>query len=98
MRVVDVVKQGDDILHLLDGPAQFSAGAAVHGTIDWERRYAHMRYHTAIHIIDGIVATRHSSQGMLTGSQIYQDRARFDIDVEDFTREFVESVVQELTR
>ena len=30
-------------------------GARVRGTLDWERRYALMRTHTALHILCGVI-------------------------------------------
>jgi misacylated tRNA(Ala) deacylase len=38
-----------------------------------------MKLHTALHIIDGVVEKMYS--GKITGSQIYDDRARIDFDV-----------------
>ncbi len=94
-RVVDVRKAGDDVIHTLESAGGLSAGSQVHGVIDWDRRYSHMRYHSAIHVLDGIVTTRHGDQGLLTGGQIYQDRARIDLDMQDFSREAVEKILDE---
>src|SRR5262245_2256648 len=46
--VVDVVDQEDGtIAHVLSGsPSALSAGATVHGEIDWARRFDHMQQHT----------------------------------------------------
>jgi len=38
---------GDEVLHAVRGPAP-PAGAHVVGELDWGRRYAHMRLHTAV--------------------------------------------------
>lgn len=94
-RVTDVRKAGDDVIHVVESADGLSAGMAVHGIIDWGRRYSHMRYHSAIHVLDGIVTTRHGDQGLLTGGQIYQDRARIDLDMQDFSREAVEKILDE---
>ena len=94
-RVTDVRKAGDDVIHVVESADGLSAGMAVHGIIDWDRRYSHMRYHSAIHVLDGIVTTRHGDQGLLTGGQIYQDRARIDLDMQDFSREAVEKILDE---
>lgn len=94
-RVIDVRKNGDDVLHILDHSENLRAGDSVHGVVDWERRFWHMRYHSAVHVLDGIVTHRHGDQGFLTGGQIYQDRARIDLDMNDFSREIVEAIINE---
>lgn len=94
-KIIQVVNEGDDVIHMSDSSIIAHPGAAVHGAIDWERRYAHMRYHTALHIIDGIVAIRHSAPGVITGGQIYADRARMDFDLPTLNKELAEKIVEE---
>src|SRR5262249_37867063 len=43
-RVLETVDVGEGILHRIDRPGP-SAGDAVHGELDWSRRYLLMRYH-----------------------------------------------------
>ncbi len=54
--VVAVSKEGSLVWHTLggDGPPP-ELGAAVHGVIDWERRHALMRTHTALHVLCGVI-------------------------------------------
>lgn len=94
--VSNVEKKGDDVVHYIPENNSLKAGDVVKGTIDWERRYSHMRYHTAIHILDGVVTQKHHDEGMLTGGQIYQDRARIDFDMADLTREKIEGLIEEV--
>ncbi|KAA8922354.1 MAG: alanyl-tRNA editing protein [Thermoplasma sp.] len=94
-RVIDVQKREDDVVHVIENAEELKAGDRVIGKIDWERRYAHMRYHTAIHILDGIVSARHNSEALLTGGQIYEDRSRIDMNIENFTKEFVDQIIEE---
>ena len=43
-------------VHILAGDDPLPAtGTAVHGQVDWERRYKLMRTHTAMHILCGVV-------------------------------------------
>ena len=52
IRVVDTqAGEETDIVHILETKPSFSAGALVHGKIDWERRYKIMRLHSAAHIV-----------------------------------------------
>jgi len=49
----------DDTLHLLDPESgwqdKLAVGTAVSAHIDWERRYRHMRFHTATHLLCAVV-------------------------------------------
>jgi len=47
--VVDVVDVEGDVVHVLSSP--LTEGAAVHGEIDWTRRFDHMQQHTGQHIL-----------------------------------------------
>src|SRR2546421_7691076 len=53
--VVDVRKEGDDVWHTLadDGPVP-DVGEEVDGEVDWARRHALMRTHTALHVLCGV--------------------------------------------
>lgn len=46
--VVDVVEVGERVVHLLEAPL---APGAVHGQVDWARRWDHMQQHTGQHIL-----------------------------------------------
>jgi misacylated tRNA(Ala) deacylase len=89
-KVVDVRKGPTGIEHVLDG-VSFPRGTNVEGEIDWERRYAHMRYHTALHILSGVVF--HQFGSGITGGQISQDRARMDFSLPDFNRTLAEDLI-----
>ncbi|MGE5723910.1 MAG: alanyl-tRNA editing protein [Acidobacteriota bacterium] len=52
MRVVEVAEQGGRILHYLESvPAELTAGAQVHGSIDLPRRRDHMQQHSGQHVL-----------------------------------------------
>ncbi|EQD39069.1 Threonyl/alanyl tRNA synthetase SAD, partial [mine drainage metagenome] len=92
--VIDVIKKGDALLHKIDSPLEASRGEVIQ-EIDWNRRYSHMRYHTAIHIIDAVVHHSAGKYGLITGSQIYQDRARVDFDFPEFSRELADKIIDD---
>ena len=52
--VTDVRKEGDSVWHSLDG-ALPATGDEVRGTIDWGRRHALMRTHSALHVLCGVI-------------------------------------------
>ena len=60
--VVDVVKSGGSVIHRVKTRAAsaraVSVGVEVDGSIDWERRYRHMRLHTAQHLLSAQVFAR----------------------------------------
>jgi len=54
LRVTDVsVDEAGDVWHAVDG--QLAPGDAVHGEIDWPRRFDHMQQHAGEHMIAGTV-------------------------------------------
>lgn len=63
---------------------------AVHAVIDWEKRHAHMRMHTAQHIISGVVYDLFKARTV--GNQIYHDRSRIDFAPVKFTDEMIAQV------
>jgi misacylated tRNA(Ala) deacylase len=85
--VIRVFKEGDMVYHELD--RNFSDEENVRGRINWDRRYSHMRHHTAIHVLSGILFKDYGAR--ITGSQIYEDRARMDINY-DLGREMLPEI------
>ena len=51
---VKEVRGRDDILHKLEIDHQLEIGDEITGVIDWDRRYSHMKMHTAQHLVSGI--------------------------------------------
>ena len=77
--IVDT-RYGDsgEILHLVEEGALLPAeGDTVHLELDWERRYRHMRMHTAMHLLGAVL--RYG----VTGGNISADKSRLDFDMED---------------
>lgn len=95
--VFDVQKEGESISHILDRVAEAAPGDDVHGAIDWERRYAIMRYHTAIHLLDAVVERGYSSS-KITGGQIFPERARVDLDMPELNRDVAQKIIDEANK
>jgi len=91
VQVTDVQKTAEGILHVLEPGAQLTKGARAVGEIDWPRRYAHMRYHTALHILSGVVYRQIGS--CITGNQITAERARMDFSMGGFDRALAEGLI-----
>lgn len=94
-RVLDVFKEGGRVLHKIDGEPP-AVGASVRGVIDWDRRYALMRYHSALHVMVGVIYHRFGV--LVTGGQMYPDRARMDFALEDMNRERIALIESESNR
>ena len=93
--VIDVRKDHGDIKHFLDGEAP-GEGVTVTGRIDWERRYNHMRMHTAQHLVSWVVLQEYDA--VTAGNQIHEDESRIDFNPVSFDDEdiaFVEERVNE---
>lgn len=95
LRVIDTRKGegADSVVHLLDPAGPMPAiGENLEAVLDWERRYAHMRIHTCLHVLSCVVVAP------VTGGNIAADKGRldFDIDMSLLDAQRIESGVNEL--
>jgi misacylated tRNA(Ala) deacylase len=90
--VVDARREEGAIVHVLDTAIPDTV-RELNGELDWERRYAHMRYHTALHALSGIIWKAFGAK--VTGGQMRPDRARMDFS---FPGEWTVDVVGEIER
>jgi misacylated tRNA(Ala) deacylase len=84
-RVVDVRKEGDLVWHRLDGAVP-GAGEEVHGTVDWGRRHALMRTHTALHVLCGVIWNEWGKA--VTGGNMEPLEARMDFEFDPLPEGF----------
>lgn len=69
---------GGAIRHIVEeNAARPQAGTQVRASIDWDRRYRHMRMHTALHLLGSILKYG------VTGGNISAEKSRLDFDMED---------------
>ena len=78
LRVTDVRTQGDEVWHTVEGGAPPAVGDEVEGNVDWERRHALMRTHTALHVLCGVIW--HEYGKAVTGGQMDELSARMDFE------------------
>jgi misacylated tRNA(Ala) deacylase len=90
--VVDARREGGDVVHVLDNPIPDTV-QELRGELDWERRFAHMRHHTALHVLSGVIWESFGAK--VTGGQMRADRARMDFS---FPGEWTVEVVGEIER
>ncbi len=93
--VADVRRDAGEVWHAVEGPLP-PAGTPVRGIVDWERRYAVMRHHSALHVLVGVVYKQFNA--LVTGGAIYPDRARMDFSLEDLSKERVATIEAEANR
>jgi misacylated tRNA(Ala) deacylase len=79
------------IVHIPERPVRLPPDEPVDLEIDWDRRYAHMRMHTCLHVFCGLV------DAPVTGCSIHADRGRLDFDLPEATwsREVLEQHLRE---
>jgi misacylated tRNA(Ala) deacylase len=79
LEIVDTVYGTDgEIAHVVAGPAALPPpGTEVELSIDWNRRYRHMRMHTALHLLGAVL------KFPVTGGNISIDKSRLDFDMDD---------------
>ena len=90
--VVDARRESGSIVHVLDRAIPDTV-RDLKGTLDWDRRYAHMRYHTTLHVLSGVIWRNFEAK--VTGGQMRADRARMDFS---FPGEWTAEVVGEIER
>jgi misacylated tRNA(Ala) deacylase len=91
LAVSDVRKEGELVWHTLEGEAP-PAGAAVHGRLDWDRRHALMRTHTALHILCGVIWNEWGTA--VTGGNMEPLTARMDFEFDPLPDGFGERVAE----
>ena len=90
--VVDVRRQDGNIVHVLDNPIPETV-EHINGILDWDRRYAHMRYHTALHVLSGVMWKNFGAK--VTGGQMRADHARMDFSLPgEWTSEVTDEIEQ----
>ncbi len=76
--ITEAVKgEGEAILHMPTPDAMLpGVGTVVEATIDWQRRHAHMRMHTAMHLLCSLI-----KGAAVTGGSVGADKSRLDFDL-----------------
>jgi misacylated tRNA(Ala) deacylase len=94
VKVLEAVKEGELIIHLLETPPAFGPGASVHCVLDWERRFRIMRMHTSAHLLSAVV--NRETGALITGNQISPDQSRVDFSLDDFDKGRISSYVDKV--
>lgn len=77
-RIINTGYVDGEIAHFFEEGASLPAvGVSVALQLDWQRRYRHMRMHTAMHLLGAVL---HYG---VTGGNISAEKSRLDFDMED---------------
>jgi misacylated tRNA(Ala) deacylase len=71
-------------------------GDEVEMVIDWEKRHKLMRYHTAAHIVAGVIY-KHTG-ALSTGNQLALDKGRVDFSLKEFDKDLMMSFLPEMNQ
>ncbi|MDX8348885.1 alanyl-tRNA editing protein [Cognatiyoonia sp. IB215446] len=79
LEIATTVKgEGDDVVHLPATPSPLPPiGAEVTQKLNWDRRYRHMRVHTALHLLSVVIPLP------VSGGAISTEKGRLDFDMPD---------------
>ena len=79
VKIVDTRYGENGAIHHIaeEGAALPPPDSPVSANIDWDRRYLHMRMHTALHLLGAVL------QYGVTGGNISATKSRLDFDMED---------------
>ena len=68
----------DEVIHVpADGQKAPAVGEKLKARIDWDRRYKHMRMHSAMHLMCSVIPCG------VTGGQVGIEKSRLDFDIGD---------------
>lgn len=93
--VVRVQRKPDGIWHWTSGSPP-DVGQRVQGRIDWARRYALMRTHTALHILCGVIWRDYGAQ--VTGGNMEPLRGHLDFEFETLRQDLVSEIEERINR
>jgi misacylated tRNA(Ala) deacylase len=94
-RVLDTRKgeAPDSVQHIMEPGFDLALNSLVRIAIDWDRRYRHMRFHTALHLLGAVV------KAPVSGGRMAEDKAHldFDVEMERLVKDEIEARLNELT-
>ncbi len=75
--VIDVKKEDNEIVHVLK-ENKLKVNDKIHGIINWNLRYKHMRMHIAQHLLSSLVLDEYDAETV--GNQIGAETSRIDFE------------------
>ena len=79
INIIDTIKdQENNIIHIAKNNIELEIGEKIQGIINWDKRYKHMRMHSALHLLCSVIPLD------VTGGQIGYDKSRLDFNAQDY--------------
>jgi misacylated tRNA(Ala) deacylase len=92
-RVFKVLKEKGSVKHFVE---RMPAVDEVHGVVDWDRRYKHMRMHTSQHVMSGLVFRAFGARTV--GNQIHADYSRVDFQPASFSDADLKRIEEQMNK
>ena len=94
IEVEDTIKKDNKIINIINKTENLDKGIEIIGKIDWEKRYKHMKMHSALHLMCSIIPLG------VTGGQIGYEKSRLDFNDPDkeINKEEIEEKINSLVK
>ena len=94
IEVKDTIKKDNKIINIINKTENLDKGIEIIGKIDWEKRYKHMKMHSALHLMCSVIPLG------VTGGQIGYEKSRLDFNDPDkeINKEEIEKKINSLVR
>ena len=94
IEVEDTIKKENKIINIINKTENLDKGIEIIGKIDWEKRYKHMKMHSALHLMCSVIPLG------VTGGQIGYEKSRLDFNDPDkeINKEEIEEKINSLVK
>ena len=94
IEVKDTIKKDNKIINIINKTENLDKGIEIIGKIDWEKRYEHMKMHSALHLMCSVIPLG------VTGGQIGYEKSRLDFNDPDkeINKEEIEEKINSLVK
>ena len=94
IEVKDTIKKDNKIINIVNKTENLDKGIEIIGKIDWEKRYKHMKMHSALHLMCSVIPLG------VTGGQIGYEKSRLDFNDPDkkINKEEIEEKINSLVK
>ena len=94
IEVKDTIKIDNKIINIINKTEKLEKGIEIIGKIDWEKRYKHMKMHSALHLMCSVIPLG------VTGGQIGYEKSRLDFNdpEKEINKEEIEEKINSLVK
>ena len=94
IEVEDTIKKDNKIINIINKIENLDKGTEIIGKINWEKRYKHMKMHSALHLMCAVIPLG------VTGGQIGYEKSRLDFNdpEKEINKEEIEEKINSLVK